>query len=189
MAARLRAQLEGAEPRGWDLNLPLAGGVSLSGRLRNLFPVGNLVYTTDSFHPYQFLRYWIEHLALNLAKPPAIVPETHLLEGERRGLYHPPAEAEAHLASLVDLYQLGHERPLPFYPATAWAYLEGLARGGEEQAMANARSKWYGNRYLGGDASKPYNRLLWPDGDCFTAEFGELAQTVLRPLWDHLEWR
>ncbi len=188
MAVRLRPMLEGSEPRSWDLNLPLSRG-SINGRLHNLLATGNLAYTTDSFHPYQLLQYWIEHLALNLARLPGIAPETHLLEAERRGLYHPPADAEAQLASLMDLYRAGHERPLPFYPATAWAYLEGLAKGGEEQALKQAQSKWYGNRKMGGDAHKPYNQLMWPDGDCFSPEFGHLAETVLRPLWDHLEWR
>ncbi len=188
MASRIRPLLAGSDRAGCDIDLPLAGG-RLSGRLHDLLPAGRLAYTTEYFHPYLLLRHWIEHLALNLAEPPGIAGETHLLEGERQGLYRMPENPRAHLQGLVNLYREGHERPLPFYPATAWAYMEGLAGGGVEKALERARIRWFGNSYQGGDALKPYNRLLWPDGDCFTAEFGTLAETILGPLLQHLEWR
>lgn len=187
MVAQLSPLLEGTERTETDIKLPLAEG-HLRGRLRNLLPAGMLTYTTERFQPYLLLRHWIEHLALNLARPAGIVQETHLLEGRRRGLFRPPADPEGELAALMVLYRAGHTRPLPFYPATAWAYMEGLASGGEEQAMVRAQSKWYGSRYQGGDAHKPYNRLLWPDGDCFTPEFAHLAEAVFGPLRAHLEW-
>jgi exodeoxyribonuclease V gamma subunit len=186
MATRLRPMLEGRERAGCDIHLPLAEGL-LSGRLHNLLPSGMLVYTTESFHPYLLLRYWIEHLALNLAKPSGIAPETRLLEGAQQSLYHPVVDARSQLTSLMALYQSGLERPLPFYPATAWAYMKGLASGGEGKAMERAQVKWYGNRRLGGDAHKPYNRLLWPDGDCFASDFTSLAETIIGPLMKHLE--
>ncbi|MEJ2466225.1 MAG: exodeoxyribonuclease V subunit gamma [Candidatus Thiodiazotropha sp.] len=188
MVKQLRPLLAGGERSGRDINLLLAD-CRLSGRLHDLLPSGRLVYTTDRFHPYLLLRHWIEHLSLNLAAPSGIARETHLVEGERYGIYHSPDDPKALLESLVALYREGLNRPLPFYPATAWAYMEGLARGGEEKALERAQNKWYGNAYQGGDAVKPYNRLLWPDGDCFGPGFGSLAQAILEPLLAHLEWR
>ncbi|MEJ2692257.1 MAG: exodeoxyribonuclease V subunit gamma, partial [Candidatus Thiodiazotropha sp.] len=187
MSVQLRPLLAGSQPSHWEIDLALPGG-RLGGRLDNLLDSGLLAYTTDRFHPYRLLHHWIEHLALNLAKPPRVAPQTHLLEGGRRAIYHPPEDARDLLESLLSLYRQGHERPLPFYPATAWAYMEGLSGGDREQALERARSKWYGNRQRGGDAEKPYNRLLWPDGDCFVPEFGPLAEAILGPLMAHLEW-
>lgn len=187
MVARLRPLLQQGERSGCDVDLPLAGG-RLSGRLHDLLPVGRLAYTTERFYPYQLLRLWIGHLVLDLAAPPGVSRQTHLLEGDRRGLFRSPEDAGALLERLVECYREGHHRPLPFYPATAWAYLEGLASGDVETAMQKARGKWYGNSFQGGDAQKPYNRLLWPDGDCFTPEFGPLAETILGPVMDHLVW-
>jgi exodeoxyribonuclease V gamma subunit len=187
VAAQLRPLLTVGEREGRDINLPLAD-CWLSGRLHDLLPSGRVVFTTDRFHPYLLLRHWIDHLCLNLAAPEGIAAETRLLEGERQGVFHAADNPMALLDSLVAFYWQGHERPLPFYPATAWAYMEGLVSGGEEKALEKAQSKWYGNSYQSGDASKPYNRLLWPDGDCFSAEFGSLAEAVLGPLRAHLEW-
>jgi exodeoxyribonuclease V gamma subunit len=186
-AARLRRRLAGTERSVYDIDLSLPQG-RVNGRLHSLTVSGLLAYTTARFYPYQLLRRWIEHLLLNLAKPPGVAPQTHLLEGEREGIYHPPEDAGALLESLLELYWQGQDRPLPFYPATAWAYMEGLSGGDRERAMQRARTQWYGNRHQAGDAAKPYNRLMWPDGNCFTAEFASLNETILEPLRDHLEW-
>jgi exodeoxyribonuclease V gamma subunit len=188
MAARLRPRLAESDRTSCDIDLPLAQ-CRINGRLNNLLSDGLLVYTTAHFYPYQLLRYWIEHLVLNLAKPAQIRPHTHLLEGGREGLFHPPEDTKGLLEELLVHYQAGQDRPLPFYPATAWAYMEGLSGGDGERAMERARRKWYGNHHQGGDAVKPYNRLLWPDGDCFTPEFGSLCESILGPLMAHLEWR
>jgi exodeoxyribonuclease V gamma subunit len=187
MASQLRPRLLGGEPESFDVNLLLAQG-RLSGRLHNLLPDGQLAYTTGSFHPYQLLRHWLEHLTLNLARPSGIGRETHLLQGDRQGRFHPTEDADGLMTSLMALYREGQERPLPFYPGTAWEYMQGLSKGGEERAMESAGKRWYGNRHRPGDSTKPYNQLLWPDGDCFNEEFGRLAETVFAPLIEHLEW-
>ncbi len=187
MASQLRPWLSAGERQGLDIDLPLGPG-RLSGRLHNLLPAGLLVYTTGRFHPYQLLGHWLEHLALNLAGPSGVVRETHLLQGDQSGRFHPPGDAEGLMTSLVSLYRQGLERPLPFYPGTAWEYVQGLAKGGEEKALQEASKRWYGNRYRPGDRAKPYNLLMWPDGDCFSEEFGRIAESVFVPLIEHLEW-
>jgi exodeoxyribonuclease V gamma subunit len=186
-AARLRRRLAGAERSVYDIDLTLRQG-RVSGRLHALTVAGLLAYSTARFYPHQLLRHWIEHLLLNLAKPPGVAPQSHLLEGGREGIYHPPEDARALLDGLLELYWQGQDRPLPFYPATAWAYMKGLSGDDREQAMQRARIQWYGNRYQAGDAAKPYNRLMWPDGNCFRAEFASLNETILGPLLAHLEW-
>ena len=187
MASQLRPRLQGRERRGVDVDLTL-DQARLSGRLHNLLPDGQLVYTTGRFYPNQLLGHWLAHLALNLARPSEIGRETHLLQGDRQGRFAPVGDANGLLASLLALYREGQERPLPFYPGTAWEYMQGLEKGGEEKAMESAGRRWYGNRMHPGDSSKPYNRLLWPDGDCLNEEAGGLAERVFAPLIEHLEW-
>lgn len=187
MASQLRPWLSEAGREGFDVNLQLAQG-RLSGRLQNLLPAGQLIYTTGRFYPNQLLRHWLEHLVLNLAKPPRIGRETHLLQAGQSGMMRPPRDADGLMASLMSLYREGHQRPLPFYPGTAWEYMQGQGRGGDERAMQEAAKRWFGKRYRPGDSSKPYNRLLWPDGDCLSDEFGRIAERVYGPLIEHLEW-
>lgn len=188
MAARLQPLLAGSGRSSHDFDLPLLRS-RINGRLNNLVSDGLLAYTTARFYPHQLLRYWIEHLVLNLTKPLLIPPQTRLFEGAREGVFLPPEDAKGLLEKLLEHYWAGQDRPLPFYPATAWAYMEGFSGGDGERAMERARKKWYGNRHQGGDAVKPYNRLLWPGGDCFSPEFGPLCESILGPLMAHLEWR
>jgi exodeoxyribonuclease V gamma subunit len=170
-----------------ELDLELES-TRLTGRLQQVTRSGLLAYTTESFYPYQLLQHWIRHLALNLDGEAGVDPATRLLEGAREGLLRPVENPREHLELLLHHYRWGHTRPLPFYPATSWAYMEGLKAGDDTRAMDRACSKWYGNRYLPGDGEKPYNRLLWPQGSLFSDAFGQVAVEVLQPLIDHLEW-
>ena len=187
IASQLRPRLLTGSRRGLDVDL-LLEPARLSGRLHDLLPEGQLVYTTGRFYPNQLLGHWLAHLALNLARPSGVAPETCLLEGGRQGRFLPLEDAAELMASLMKLYLEGRERPLPFYPGTAWAYAQALEKGGENKAMQRAASRWYGSRWQAGDAAKPYNRLFWPDGDCLTPEFEHLADRVFTPLDEHLEW-
>ena len=187
LSERVQALREGAIPQTLELDLAL-DGTRLTGRLQALTDSGLLAYTAGRFYPYELLAHWIRHLALNLAAPAGIAPVTHLLEGERAGVLQPVEAPRDQLEILRHHYLLGHNRSLPFYPATSWEYMTGLQTGDEARALANAIGKWDGNRHLAGDGEKPYNRLLWPQRSLFAEAFGDTAVTLLQPLIDHLEW-
>ncbi|MEJ2589839.1 MAG: exodeoxyribonuclease V subunit gamma [Candidatus Thiodiazotropha sp.] len=187
LSERVQALRGGAVPQALELDLALDGS-RLTGRLQALTDSGLLAYTAGRFHPYELLSHWIRHLALNLAAPAGVTPVTQLLEGERAGVLRPVEEPRAQLEILRDHYRQGHNRPLPFYPATAWEYVTGLQTGDEARALARAIGKWDGNRQRAGDGEKPYNRLLWPQHSLFGEAFGDTAVALLQPLIDHLEW-
>lgn len=181
-------EIQGDEPpKTLDLDLVLEG-VRLSGVLHGVTEGGLLAYSSERLYPYQLLQYWIRHLLLNLSGPAGVNPSTRLLEGDRTGFLRPVHRPGECLSLLLRLYREGHNQPLPFYPATSWAYVEGLGRGDEEKAMERACTKWYGNRQISGDGGKPYNRLLWPQQSLFSPAFQTTAVEVLQPLIDHLEW-
>ncbi|MCU7844943.1 MAG: exodeoxyribonuclease V subunit gamma [Candidatus Thiodiazotropha sp. (ex Monitilora ramsayi)] len=163
-------------------------GVRLTGQLSGVNQRGLLAYSTERFYPYQMVRHWIRHLAINLASPEGFELTTQLLERGRNGSFRPVEDPRYHLHALVERYRRGHDMPLLFYPATSWAFVETLQRGGEEKAMARAQDKWFGNRGMPGDGSKPYNRLLWSDDSFFGPDFSATAVEILQPLIDHLEW-
>jgi exodeoxyribonuclease V gamma subunit len=187
LCERVRRLRDGAAPRALELDLALDGG-RLTGRLPELTDAGLLAYTSGRFYPYELLRHWIRHLALNLAAPVGVAPITHLVAGEQTGVLRPVEDSRALLENLRRYYLLGHNQPLPFYPATSWEYVAGLQTGDEARALDRARSRWYGNRHQAGDSDKPYNRLLWPQHSLFNKAFTETAVTLLQPLMSHLEW-
>ncbi|MCU7830504.1 MAG: exodeoxyribonuclease V subunit gamma [Candidatus Thiodiazotropha sp. (ex Myrtea sp. 'scaly one' KF741663)] len=187
IADRVKQLQLGDVPSMLDLDYQF-DGVRLTGRLMGVTHRGLLAYSTETLYPYQLLNHWIRHLTLNLIAPKAVELQTQLLEGNRAGHFRPVEYPQHYLEMLIGHYQEGYNRPLRFYPATSWAYVEGLKSGGEEKAMDRAQAKWYGNRGMTGDAQKPYNRLLWPDGSFFTQSFESNAVEILQPLMDHLEW-
>lgn len=188
LVQRLEDLRAGQVPFEIELDLSL-DGVQLTGRLREIVRPGLLSYDTAPFYPYQLLQHWLRHLLLNLASPAGVELRTWLLEGERTGSFRPLDDPREFLKPVLHYFRQGHLRPLPFYPATSWAYVAALDAGDEAQALQAARNKWFGNQQHEGDSRKPYNLLLWPDGEIFGAAFARTAVDLLGPLMDHLEWQ
>ncbi|MES9992741.1 MAG: exodeoxyribonuclease V subunit gamma [Candidatus Thiodiazotropha sp.] len=161
----------------------------LIGHLYGVSAGGLLLYSTERLYPYHLLKHWIQHLLLNLIKPPGVAPRSRLLEGERSGEFKPVEQAGSHLERLLDNYRRGLRIPLPFYPATAWIYQERLGKGDEERAIKAAQQRWLGNHYQGGDLDRPYQRLFWPHRPLLDEDFFATSNEILQPLMDHLEWQ
>jgi exodeoxyribonuclease V gamma subunit len=188
MFQRIRELDEGDQLQPLEVDLRF-GEYRLTGHLRGASPGGLLAFSTERFYPYQMIRYWVSHLVLNALDPPGVRRVTRLLEDGRDGHYRPVDQAMTHLGELMEYYRQGLCLPLSFLPATAWAYLEKLARGDEQIARKAAQQRWYGNRFQGGDLDKPYQRLFWPDRPELDEAFFNTSRVVLQPLLDHLEWQ
>ena len=186
LAERLRS-LEATERYSIDCDL-VVGDQRLAGRLGALNASGLVAYTTWRFYPHEMVQQWLRHLFLNLAMPPGVELCTRLLEGERQGRYRPLEGPQRPFQVLLDGFREGRRRPLPFAAATSWVYVEGLAKGDRHQALEAARRRWFGHGRHEGEWDKPYHRLSWPQGEIFDDGFEDLAEALLQPLMDHLEW-
>jgi exodeoxyribonuclease V gamma subunit len=170
-----------------DFSRP-CGEVLLEGRLTDLYPQGQFAFSVNQFYPHQLLGLWLRHLALCLVRPQAVTPRTFWLEAAEVGGFRPVEDPEAVLEPLLDLYRKGLEVPLPFYPGTSWAYAEHLLRKGDPAAAFQAaQRKWLGNERFGGDAAKPYQHLLFPDGNILDNAFVQISLAVFQPLIEHRE--
>ena len=109
-----------------------------------------------------------------------------------------PADPQAALADLLDLYDRGMREPLPMPAKTASAYAASRLSGlSVEQALESAAREWRNN--FGGDQDDKHHRYAWGDAlpltELLTApplaeenwrgepsRFGELACRLWAPL-------
>jgi len=149
----------------------------LSGRLERITAQGLWRLRFGSTRPQDLLRLWIDHLLLQLAAPPGVVKQSVLLANNGVTLLPPLDGAAAALAELLALYRQGQSAPLPFYPKTAWAWLEG---------KSSWRNAWFGNSFqkTPGERDDAYLRLALRDrsDDPLGAAFQQLAAQVFGPL-------
>jgi exodeoxyribonuclease V gamma subunit len=153
------------------------GETGLSGRLDRLTAHGLWRLRFGSTRPQDMLGLWIDHLLLQLAAPPGMMKQSVLLANNGVTVLPPLDGAAAALAELLALYRQGQSAPLPFYPKTAWAWLEG---------KSGWRSAWFGNSFqkFPGERDDAYLRLALRDrvDDPLGPAFQQLAAQIFGPL-------
>ncbi|MDP1652358.1 MAG: exodeoxyribonuclease V subunit gamma [Rhodocyclaceae bacterium] len=159
-----------------------AGGINLSGRFDGLSERGLWRVRHGRLRPQDRLRLWLDHLLLNIAEPAGVALQSVLFA--RDGAMHlaPEPRAAEYLADLLAIYREGLQSPLPFYPETAWAWLE----------QKNWRRAWEGDAFnqKPGERDDPYVRLALRDraddplegGGPSGQAFQNLAARIFGPL-------
>jgi len=153
------------------------GQTVLSGRLEQITANGLWRLRFGSARPQDLLRLWIDHLLLQLAAPPGVVKQSVLLANNGATLLGPVGAASVRLGELLALYRQGLHAPLPFYPKTAWAWLEG---------KSGWRGVWNGGKHPPrlGEREDAYLRLGLRDraDDPLESDFQQMAQQIYGPL-------
>jgi exodeoxyribonuclease V gamma subunit len=153
-----------------------AHGIRLSGRLDGLTDRGLWRVRHGKLRAKDRLRLWLDHLLLNVAAPAGVPLHSSLIARDAFMQLVPEARAREVLADLLALYRDGLLQALPFYPETAWAWLE----------QKNWRREWEGDRFNDkpGERDEAYIRLALRDNpkDPLGAEFQQLAARILGPL-------
>jgi exodeoxyribonuclease V gamma subunit len=127
----------------------------------------------------KLIRHWVAHLALHLAGGPL----TTLVLSKAGEVELKPLsveEAKAHLTVLLAAWQEGLCRPLPLAAKTAFEWL----KAGD---ASKARTTYEGGFNQTGEVQMDaYLARAYPDFDalCASGEFGTLAETLLRPLYE-----
>lgn len=153
-----------------------AAETSLTARLDGLTSLGLWRVRHAKVRPVDRLRLWIEHLLLNVAAPAGMPLRSVLVAQDDELTLGPEPRAREMLADLLAVYRDGQRQVLPFYPQTAWAWLE----------QKNPRREWEGDAFNNkpGERDDPYVRLVLRDraGDPLGAEFQQLARRIYGPL-------
>ncbi|MCP4665372.1 MAG: exodeoxyribonuclease V subunit gamma [Deltaproteobacteria bacterium] len=194
-ASKTETYLQGAqlEPLGIDLTV---SDFRITGRINGLFPQRLILYRHARVRPYDLLRLWIHHLALNMAGAggyprtsmfAALAPEGR--EPQWKAWAFPPLhQAETILEDLLETYWQGLMRPLHFSPKTSWEYASHVHGKGKprEEALKKALKTWEGSEYSMGEGEDGYYRLCFEEGAPLDREFETRASEILRPLLENV---
>lgn len=190
----------------------LPDNTEIVGELTDRYPVGLVRMTNAKLSAKYYLSAWLEHLFLCIEKPSGQELYTYLVgKGEKNVVesirFAPVDRAENILADLVDLYWLGHEQPLLFFPKSSYKFAYTMQRGkGDEQqrfktARKTARIIYVGDRFnkISPEGDEPHLKQLFGDdhplaldyrllqGKFFALNFESLAKRVFDPLIEGME--
>src|SRR5262249_51794767 len=129
------------------------------------------------------LRAWIEHLARSVAEPNRGF-KTILIGKDQTLSWTPLANAYEILLGLCGLYWSGLQSPVPFFPKSAFEYVQAHVehRGNPSN---KARVAWNGTWDVSGEKEEPEIQQLFPGADPPDDEFIALARRVWDPLLRH----
>lgn len=168
-----------------NIDLVLAA-YTLTGTIENIY-AGQLVhFRPANLQAKDYLRAWIEHLALSLQNP-TVKTRTILIGRDRAATLDPVSSAATELRTLCDLYLTGLSQPLHFFPQSSMAFAD--SEGGDP--IKKAREKWDGPyRRVGkreGEKDDPYFSLCFEGKNQFEDPFGEIAHRVFETMLTHLK--
>ncbi len=201
-------------PAPLDVHVALPDGRLLSGTVPGVRGDVLLTSTFSRVAAKHRLSAWVRLLAATASAPERELGAVTIGRGTRENditvvriheLASDPVErrraAEAHLATLVELFDRGMREPLPLFCATSAAYATAAASG--EDAIAAAQKHWDSNYKFDGEGAELEHQLVlgglrslaevlerppeadewgesWQESE--TSRFGRLA----RRLWDGL---
>ncbi|MCC8987326.1 MAG: exodeoxyribonuclease V subunit gamma [Candidatus Contendobacter sp.] len=173
------------------MDVPL-GGFRLTGQMSGLTPDGWVGYRLAGMKANDYLNLWLHHLALNVATPDGMTPQSHWVAEDREVLLEPVEEAAAHLQALLEIYWQGTQRLLHFFPKSALVYSDTLRQDKNQdadKALRAARRAWEGSDYGYNRAERDdaYYQLAFRETDPLDAEFVELALAVFAPLFTQVK--
>lgn len=164
------------------------GFLRLTGQLGGVTPRGLVGYRLAKVRPKDYLDLWIRHLVLNALAPPGIGLFSHWLGRDRELVLRPTTEAKRYLEDLMACYWQGLQRPLHFFPRSALAYIDASVSPNAKTSPETAAARtWRGSDFYLGEREDPYYQLVFRGADPLDESFLTLTETVLRPLFQHLE--
>lgn len=186
-AGRLARFLPDETPEAHEVDLHF-GLLRLTGQLSGLTSHGLIRYRLAKVRPKDYLDLWIRHLVLNALSPPSAGLFSHWLGRDRELVLRPATEAKRHLEDLMECYWQGLKRPLHFFPRSGLAYIEASVKPNAKTSPESAAERaWKGSDFHPGEREDPYYQLAFRGEDPLDETFLALTETVLRPLFEHLE--
>ncbi|MDI6796445.1 MAG: exodeoxyribonuclease V subunit gamma [Desulfatibacillaceae bacterium] len=164
----------------------------LTGEIYPAGPDGPLVFRPATLKAKDRLKAWIRHLAACANQPAGEGFCTRLIFADHHIVYSPVDQKKAKelLNDLLFLYREGLSRPLPFFPASSFAYAEArLSRGKDrDKALEGAEIAFYPQfKRPWGEGEDPYIKQCFGGIEPLDDRFADLAERVFEPCLEHTE--
>lgn len=187
LIAMLQQRVGTAEQIRQPVSLQI-GDFRLEGELPLFHGVGIVHCRPAKAKPAAYLKLWIEHLALQLTSAPE-AKLSWLIAEDGLWKFSEVPDAEKIFRQLLEIYFLGLTRPLPFFPASSFAFATPPGPRAKKSALDLAQEKWDGDDYGDsgkGDSEDAYFNLCFRNVvEPLDAEFEALAKTIVEPLLEH----
>ena len=183
----LRQRVGAAEKIRLPVKLQI-GDFLLEGELPLFNGVGIVHCRPAKAKPAAHLKLWIEHLALQLTGLPEAKTSWLITEDEVWSFNEVP-DAKEKLQELLEFYFFGLTKPLPFFPASAFAFVSEPSSRTKKSPADLAQEKWEGGEFddFGkGESQDPYFNLCFRNVvNPLDEEFETLAKNIIEPLLEH----
>ncbi|MDE2208244.1 MAG: exodeoxyribonuclease V subunit gamma [Betaproteobacteria bacterium] len=150
----------------------------LTGEFGDLRSSGLIRHRYDDARARDYLEGWIAHLFVNAVAPPGVAARTTWHSRDGHYVLPPVDGARDRLEAVLALYRAGLQRPLHFFPKSAWKYVS------EGESWSRAASIWKTTPFHehGEDRDAAYRLALRGVDDPLDDEFAECAKAVFQPL-------
>ncbi len=176
VAARLKPLMTSQVLSSWPVSATL-GDWQLSGVLENVGSSGQILWSVESPSPWVILRVWCAHLLLNTDSQ-APSHHTHLVSPDGVSTFAPENDPARLLSELLVIYSEGSCRPLPFFPRSAWKFVNA-----PRSPQSAAYAVWMGSEFspAPGESANPYFALAFRSRleQALDDEFESLALQLL----------
>ena len=169
-----------------DLDLE---GYTVSGKIDTLYGGRNIHFRPANLSPKDYLRAWIEHLALGVEYENGAETQTILIGRDAVTTFELVSSPRGELRTLCDLFLEGLTRPLPFFPATSMAFVE-TELSGKGAPFKKAREKWdpfwYKNEKREREKDDVFIKRCFDKDDPLDDYFAEIARLVFKTMLQHV---
>ena len=154
----------------------------LNHNFNQLRAQGLVLHRFDEMRAVDYLTAWITHLFLNAYAPANAVHQTIWYSRNGSVRLAPVSDANLQLQTLLSMYRSGLQKPLPFYPKSAWEF---VSTGFN---LAKAENRWHGglSEERGEKQNPAYRLALRGQENSLDDAFEHCARAVFEPMMHHI---
>jgi len=177
----------------------IISGLKIRGEVLSVLNGKQVLYRCGATRPKDRMSAWIKHLFACAFLPlDSLETRFFAMDKAKKHLSFEPIpedQSKELLSKLIEVFQEGMLRPIPFFPASSHAYAKELLNGEspvtdelKDGAVKKARQEWEPSSFSRGgpkEGESAENLTCFRDDPIGHPAFAHLAQEVFGPLLDH----
>lgn len=171
-----QGKLRGTTISPLEIDLAI-GDFRLQGELRDLTDAGLVLSRPAELKPKDRLSAWVQHLVLCALAPGGVEPRTAYVAEDCTLILSAVEDPTSMLADLLELYWEGLMHPVPFFPASSFAWFK-------KRTYKAVEPQWNGGQYNEAESERLAVRIAFRGAHPLGPAFEVCAQRVYQPIDD-----